>query len=503
MIQISTIILACLGHIPWSAAQPLDLRVGSTRDWVKRTGPSGDSVRYHLEFLKDSTTRILTLDSAFLFQTQSTGGWKSAVVETGEWIVDWKVRITSPDSPMVSDTAILRVHDASMNSEDLEFPARSLINSTYWLRPSPHFPIDLLQNSTEDEWNIQVFSEGIRNQKAVVTGAIELSLLLDRWLNDFDRGSNDLCYAQLYESMCGAVPLASSRGDTGIVAWLANGAFWELVAYDGVPRSLARHAPEPPLRKGMTWIFRDSLLRTGPTAKNPPALGFVDLTVLDLASDTSGWIRLDLLMTHRSDTGKDSSRIVSVGIHPKGLRVRVDSVDLTAWSLGSPKLPFVGIWALGLLPPPDHSPEPTTSYRYFHGWTDGESDPTFGKFLCELSRSSEAGTKSIRHFEADGFAWGGRFIGDTTLHSWTLVAHAQDSSILSATPRTRVAVRDLAWLRARLAADPTLEVVRIGLDGTRSLARGNAGLALLERRGVGILQLRDEGRMVVLRVVHP
>jgi len=253
----------------------------------------------------------------------------------------------------------------------------------------------------------------------------------------------------------------------------------------------------------MTWIFRDSLLRTGPTAKNPPALGFVDLTVLDLAKEASGWIRLDLLTTHRSDTGTDSSRTVSVGIQPQGLRVRVDSVDLTSWSLGSPKLPFVGIWALGLLPPPDHSPEPTTSYRYFHGWTDGESDPTFGKFLCELSRSSEAGTNSIRHFEADGFGWGGRFIGDTTLHSWTLVAHAQDSSILSATPRSRAADRDLGWLRARLAVDPSLEVVRIGFDGSRSRARGIAGLALLERRGVGILQVRDEGRLVRLRVIRP
>lgn len=503
MIRLPFLAIAILAQAALSEAAALDLRIGSTRDWVKRTGTSGDSVRYHLEFLQDSTTRYSRTDPAFPYRTLN-GVVQSAKVVISEWIVDWKIRITSPDSPMVSDTAILRVHDASQSSEDPDFPSRTLDGTTYWIRPSIHFPIDLRQNPPEDMENILAFPYGQDlYREALATGTTEFSMLFESGLYEINSWNGEICNGQLHKSFCGSAPLVSSRGDSGIVAWMSHGSLWELVAYDGTARQVERNRLNPPIRKGMTWIYRDSLLEKGGNAKPSPPASFVDLVILDHSTDTSGWVRLDLSITHRSDSGRDSSKRVAVQIQPQRLLVRIDSTFIHPWSLNTSDLPFEGIWALGLLEPPIDPRDSTLTFGHLWRWTSGEVDPSFGMDLCQLSRSAESGASKIRTEQYKGSRFGGKSIGDTTLHSWTRVAHAQDSSILSASPRSRATERDLGWLRARLASDPTLEVVRLGLDGSRLVARGNAGLALVERRGVGILQVRDEGRLVLLRLVRP
>lgn len=505
MIPLPFLAIAILAQAAWSVAVPLDLRVGSTRDWVKRIGTSGDSLRYHLEFLQDSITTVQWTRPSSKIWVDSEGNYRTDGEVQRESIVDWKVRITSPDSPMVSDTAILRVHNASRTSPEPGYSARQLNSTTYWIRPSWRFPIDLRENSREDAPNLYLFHEGGVHRGSVGTGLTEFELLLGQedvvGFNHSD--SNEICYAQLHESMCGSAPLVSSRGDTGIVAWMSHGALWELVAYDGEPRLVERNRLNPPIHKGMTWIYRDSLQRKGWNAEPSPPASFVDLVVLGLSTDTSGWVRLDLSITHRSESGRDSTRLVAVHIQPHRLRVRIDTTFIHPWSLYTSYLPFEGIWALGLLDPPIDPRDSTLSYRYLWRSTSGEVDFYFSMDLCQLSRSDESGASKIRSEHYQGSRFGGQSIGDTTLHSWTLVSHAQDNSILAATPRTPAAVRDLGWLRARLAANPSLELVRVELDGSRSRARGIAGLALLERRGVGILQVRDEGRLVLLRLVRP
>ena len=155
-------------------------------------------------------------------------------------------------------------------------------------------------------------------------------------------------------------------------------------------------------------------------------------------------------------------------------------------------------WALGLM---DHPIFPdSTKSRYAIGGSSHEGEvPSSGTSRSfQMNLVDSIGTISIWSASR---SWGVMY--NEPFSSWTLIAHSFDNTILPASARLPGKARNLAWLRERIAHDPSLEIVRITPDGSRTRARGPDAAKLLEGRGFGIVQVRDGRELVQLRVVRP
>lgn len=480
------------------------LHAGSTRDWIRYDGRSGEARRYHLEFL--GSTRDIGHTTERLGYWVTEGDSRVSVIAQlvfTDTVDDWRVRITMPDSPSVEDTAVLRVHNGAVTGDRPDIPAETwrLENATYWLKPSALFPIDLRANSSEDVKKVAKYRQKEETVQ-VVTGAWEVGLLEFRPMVRIDESPPNLCYAQLWESFCHSGPNIESRGDTGIVSWLANGTFWELTAIDGAMRKQASGNGKLPVRVGERWTYRDSAWNM--PSQVPLPVERITLEVLEIGADSAGWSRLLVGLRSHQENGRIPNSTRSILLDPRRYRIRMDTTEAWVWSIvPGHVLPIEVSWALGLLPSPIRTEDSITNYRYLSIVNSGEVNYSTSSEWWELSRSLAAGTTKVGYGRAATMTSYGQTIGSHSGRTWHLESHARDSSNVSTSSRRRSEVRDLAWVRARLVADPSFELTRFGLDGSILNARGMAGLALLDQRGLGILQVRDGPAKVVLRLVRP
>lgn len=475
--------------LPAFSASSLVLHKGSTRDWVKRFGASGDSVRYRLEFL-DSTSRDSTREEAY--SSEQTR-------HKADTTIDWRVRITRSDSPSVADTAILRVLRSSWVKFSDSLPPeeeRRIQGLAYWLKPSRHFPIDLQFHSDRES--------SVQGIYACLTTGVWEALLLERMTIDASDGlhrvGDMICTKSLGGGFCHAVPTVASRDSLGIVVWQNNGAVWELRGVDGIARPPLRSSLGHALRKGECWVYRDSsesdYLNFGVRSMSK-SRAFVSLELLSTPSDSAGWMRLLVRESVHPDSGASSDTTYAILLDTFQTIARIGTVETTPQNLSS----GVPGWALGLMKHPLFPDTSKSSYSKSFSRSEGEAVIISGSsysYLMSLdngigatsitSKSSSSGVGSIR---GSGYS------------SWTLVVHSLDNAPLANLAAPARPTRDLAWLRVRIAQDPTLEVARIRLDGTRSIARGATATRLLQERGMAIVQVRDGQELVTVRVANP
>ena len=498
-------LLALIGiALPVFAATPLSLHRGSTREWVRRVGYSGDSVRYHLEFL-DSTSRDSTSDSEGSYTPSDSIGQVVGTYRAADTTIDWRVRITRSDSPSVADTAILRVVRSRWFMFSDSFPPqekRRIQGLAFWLRPSRHFPIDLQLHSNL-EWSVP----GMRIN--LTTGVWEAVLLIDptatsaNWSNSsnrFNRSGNQLCSNGLGSGSCYDAPMATSRDSLGIVAWRANGTFWELRGVDGTARPPSRSSLGHALRKGESWVYRDSsesdYLNFGVRSVSK-SRAFVALELLSTPSDSAGWIRLSVRESVHPDSGTSSDTTYAILLDTLQTIARIGTLETTPENLSS----GVPSWALGLMKHPQFPDSSKSSYRKSFSRFEGEAvviSSSSYSYLMSLdyeigatsitSRSSSAGVGSLR---GSGYSF------------WTLVTHSLDNKPLPTMVRLPAKARNLSWLRTRIAHDPSLEIIRIAPDGSSTRARGAEASKLLDARGVGIVRFRDGQHLVTLPNIRP
>lgn len=490
------ILLVALVGLQLHAAPPLELHRGSTRDWVRRSGPNADSVRYRLQFL-DSTYH----DTTF-YTTYADSDFASTTVVTRESWYDWRVRITLPDSPSVEDTAVLRVLSTKRdpnpyNASDKGYDIRQL---AFWAIPSDHFPIDVQSNPQEQVRALTYFGEVRYYTLLPYTGAWEMAL---NWnctncgisVGDMD---GDLYYSQLWVGYWHSVPTVTTKDSVGITSWMSNGNIWTLTASDGTPLPKVRRGLNHTLRKGESWVYKDSSRKEFGTLDNaPPAL--ISLELLDTPSDSAGWTCLSVRETTAPDTGKRTDSALEIRLDTLRQIVRVlkgSKEDVgTPWSVPST---MEGKWALGLLTHPLFPDSENTRYGEVSGERQGEMDYTTRQDSHEMHIQKDIG--STRIFESHTT---NSFPVYNSRYTWTFVAHSLDNSILSTSSGMLRQARDLAWLWERLSGNPDIEVVRFGLDGSSLRGRGTEALKLLDMRGVGVVQVQDGQEIVRLRVLRP
>lgn len=489
------LVLAAFGlAFPVFAAAPLNLHRGSTREWVKYTGSRPDSVRVRLEFLDSTYKDSSTPFTANVLPPGSTV-YESKTATRKEVITEWKVRITIPDSASIKDSAVLRVSSVYIGLD--VFGTGSdvrLLNLAYWKTPSKHFPIDVQLNPAI-EVNQYLRLNALNYPPTLPTGAWELGLLnndpMRRDLRLDDDGS--LSTTSLGSGFSGSPPIVSRKDSIGITGWLRKGSYWKLSAADGKTFSRAPGGLVHRLKKGESWVYRDSSKEVGTF----PPRSMVFLELLETPSDSVGWTRLTLRKTVHPDLGSPKDTTITIFLDTLHHLVRTGTESGTPWSL--PKS-LEGRWGIGLM---KHllAPDSAVSlYKESFGSSQGEANRTASWNQYVLKIDKDIGATSIRTDDWYSIAAGG---SPTFMYSWTLVGHSLDNIILPSSTRSPARIRDLAWLKERIDRDATLEVARFGLDGSCLRGSGTEALRLLELRGVGVVRLRDGQEMVDLRVIHP
>lgn len=483
--------------LPAFPATNLVLHKGSSRDWVKRFGASGDSVRYHLEFL-DSTSR----DSSSNEEVYNS----ASIRYKADTTIDWRVRITRSDSPAVADTAILRVLRSrwvTITDSLLDVEERRIQGIAFWLKPSRHFPIDLQFHSSGES--------SFPDMRIDLTTGVWEALLLaypktttgTEWNRRNDllgRQGDKFCTTSLDGGSCYDVPTVASRDSLGIVAWQNNGAIWELRGVDGSARPPLRGSLGHALRKGECWVYRDSSesdylnFNVRSTSRSR---AFVSLELLSTPSDSTGWMRLLVRQSVHPDSGASSDTTYAILLDTLRTIVRIGTFETTPENLSS----GVPGWALGLMKHPLFPNASKSSYRKSFSHSEGEAvaiSSSSYSYLMSLdygigatSISSQSSTSGVGSIRGSGFS------------CWTLVTHSLDNAPLANLAAPARPTRDIAWLRARIAQDPTLNVARVRMDGRRTVARGAAATRLLQERGMAIVQARDGRELVTLRVANP
>ena len=146
-----------------------------------------------------------------------------------------------------------------------------------------------------------------------------------------------------------------------------------------------------------------------------------------------------------------------------------------------------------------HSEDTVSRYWKYSSETEGELQRSTWTDSFDMRLHADIGATSIVTMSSAH----GSVINGVSLRSWTLVAHSFDNTILPTLPRISGKARNLAWLRERIAHDPSLEIVRIAPDGSSTRARGSDAAKLIDARGFAIVQVRDGQELVQLRVVRP
>lgn len=476
------------------AAAPLGLHVGSTRDWVRYTGSRPDSVRYHLEFL-DSTFKQTT--SQYRASYIPAGGtvYVEEFYPRKDLVTDWKVLVTIPDSPSVRDTATLRVVGVDIDFDVFKTGSNVRIgNLAYWYKPSAHCPIDVQMNPIAEvkRYSTLVGSEPV---DLLPNGTWELTLMNRSTARVGIRLSSDstLSTISLGSGFSGSVPTVAGKEGIGLTSWLRDGSYWRLKAADGKPLPSEPGGLGHSLASGECWIYRDS---TGNSLY--PALtrkAYVSLELLAPTSDSAGWTRLSLRRSVHPDTSTPKDTTLDIRIDTLHRIVRIGNETGAPWLAPAS---MEAKWALGLM---EHLILPDSAKSRYYSMTsrwEGEVPSSGTTNDWRMFLRDSIGATSI---SSNSRSWG--VMSFQGFASWTLVAHSLDNTPLATSTAPARPVRDLAWLRTRIEQDPSLEVVRIGLDGARTSARGTAALSLLQERGVGIVQARDGEQLVRVRVARP
>lgn len=478
------------------------IHAGSTRDWVKHYGTESDSLRYRLEFL-DSKTTLHQRSAQISFSRFANGDMVqvSSPATFFDTAIDWRVRITSPGNPSFLDSAVLRVHSGAAKCESPDAPVDQyrFEKIAYWRKPSADFPIDLFTNPPEQVQRISYYGISYDTLYAF-TGSGELAAVNDRMKQKIRIEYLDgiLRYIQLWEGFIHSVPAITVEYGVGISSWMAHGNLWTLDSSNGTPIPQARRGLGHVLKKGESWVYRDSSMVT---FANPDSVhgSLISLELLETPTDSAGWLSLKVRETTAPDTGNPTDSILEIRLDTLQRMVRVLKGSKlsfgTPWSMPST---MEGRWALGLLTHPLFSDSANLRYWEVSGKTQGEIPSSTTRDTFEMRMHKDIGSTWI--LKKNTHSSYAIFNGFST---WTLVAHALDNTILPASAKTPHTVRNLAWLRARIAQDPALEVVRIRLDGVRAKARGAKALELLDARGIGFVQVRDGQDLVTLRVVRP
>lgn len=485
------VLVAILGtSLP--AASSMILDPGSTRDWIKYTGPGIHSVRYHLEFL-DSTSWDTSYPVSYMFRENDSNIIKT--VDRRDSFIDWPVRITIPDSPSVVDTALFRYISIHIPLELYGSKGDYRIHRlACWARTSPHFPIDLERNPQEEmEKAYTLFG---RWHPHFVTGAWEVSVSRGAGSSSTTTGisgdSSLLGDADLWYAYAYSTPRTLSSEGIGITAWLSRDSYWRLQTADGLVLPSAQGYLGHRLQKGESWVYRDSSRTMFP---RDSSTAFVALELLDTPSDSSGWIRLNVRKSVRPDTGKHLDTTLAIRLDTLHHFVRCGSDLCSPWSLpGTQECN----WGLGLMTHILHPEDSTSRYWKYSSNTEGEVQRSTWTDSFDMRLHTDIGATSILSKTTSKGVMNG-----TSLRSWTLVAHSLDNTILPTAARTPLRSRNLSWLRDRIAHDPSLEIVRIAPDGSSTRARGAEASKLLEARGVGFVQLRDGQKLVTLRIIRP
>lgn len=485
-------------------APAFSIHSGSTRDWVKRHGEGNDSLRYHLEFIDSRTSTHVK--SAQISYSRTVDDSSFLVLSPANFLdtaIDWRVRITSPETPSFSDTAVLRIHSgaAKCDSPNVSVDEFRFEKLAYWLEPSEVFPIDLTYNDPEQVRRLSYYGYGTSADPVyALTGSTELAALNDRMVHKvrIESSYGILSYSELWEGFWHTEPTIDIKDGIGITSWMAHGNLWTLASSDGTPIPQTRRGLDHPLKKGESWVYKDSSRKQFGTVGNAPT-SLISLELLDTPTDSAGWTCLKVRETTAPDTGKrtDSTLEIRLDTLRQIVRVLKGSREYagTPWSMPST---MEGKWAVGLLTFPMFSDTSNLHYREVSGEAHGE---------MPMTTSQDSFDMSIQH----GIGSTGIFVNSTTnafaifnsFSIWKLVAYATENLILPASARAPRPVRDIAWLRARLARDPAMEVVRIRMDGVRTRAKGLKALELLDARGIGFVQVRDGQELATLRVVRP
>jgi len=497
--------------LPGNGATPLALHVGSTRDWVKKSGIPVDSVRYRLEFLDSSEGEVISEAPTWV----GAGANATFVYEYGS--VDWRVRITIPDSPSVEDTAVVRVVQARRFAPpnpgtypQQEFRFKDL---AMWTRPSIHFPLDIQNNPGEEVAKLAQFwpeSTGLL-QRHLYTGSWQATLAFPdrREGTTFDGGGAFLCEntRSFTGGTCTPSPSVSVQEGVGIVTWVGGGARWELRQADGTPiPQISRNRSPYPLVPGETWVYREITKHTSPAYKMDT--GFVNLRLLESLDDSDGWTRLSLTKVTLPASGiADTSTFhirVSRTLHEvwtwNAEDTRLTPVD------GGPSwiLPrsFVGRWALGLIEPSSSSSQGRTLYGdgEYQNQTQSEMDPCWYSSWDGVHLQEDSGAVELLSSYS---AYQRLIINSSWESKATLWSHALVPEGASARRSPSSPQRNLVWLRAHLESHPDAELVRTRPDGTRARGRGAAATELLRQRGVALLQVWLENELISIRVVQP
>lgn len=258
------------------------------------------------------------------------------------------------------------------------------------------------------------------------------------------------------------------------------------------------------LKSGEIWIYRDSTGNNVYPSLNRRA--YVSLELLAPPSDSAGWTRLSVRKSVHPDTGDAKDTVLAIRVDTLRRMVRngndlvtpwlVSPVTGANWMLVSPSMEAE--WALGLM---DHPIFPdSTKSRYAIGGSSHEGEvPSSGTSRSfQMNLVDSIGATSILSASR---SWGVMY--NEPFSSWKFVAHSFDNTILPTSAKLPAQDRDLAWLRERIAHDPSLEIIRIVPDGSSTRARGAEASKLLNARGIGVIRVRDRQELVQLRVVRP
>lgn len=493
--------LAAIGIVSSALAAPsVVFHRGSTRDWVKRYGAGTDSLRYHLEFIDSKTS--FHAKSAQIGYSRIVNDSSILVMAPAEFVdtaIDWRVRITSPETPSLVDTAVLRIHSgaAKCDSPGVSVEGYRIEKLVYWIEPSEVFPIDLTYNDPEQVRRLSYYGYGTSTDPVyALTGSTELAALNDRLVHKVRIRYADgiLSYQEYDGGFSHSEPTITNDDRIGITSWSAHGNLWTLTAWEGPPLPQSRRGLGHGLRKGESWVYRDT------STDKKPLVAWISLELLDNPTDSAGWTCLKVRESRSTDTGKPSDTTLEIRLDTLRQAVRVHSgskeVTGTPWSIPSS---MEANWALGLLTHPVHPDGASPRYWELSGKSQGgELSQTTILDSFEMLIQKDIGSTRIHKIRHNS-----SYPVFNEKFAWTLVSHSLDNSILPASPKIPRTVRDINWLRARLAQDPTLEVVRIQMDGVQTRARGARALELLDARGIGFVQVRDGQESVQLRVVRP